>query len=140
MFNFRTVAAHCDIPCKIYDPAVAQVSALSVVRLMDIISQIGAVDTLAAKAQLSRVVLEKEEQARIVKSEVNIIWGDYFKEAQIDANPNVHALVHNIMRTASACKQGLDRTEGEKLLTLLNAFAEIFWDSKGIKTRSVVAP
>lgn len=41
MLKLRGVAAHCDIPCKIYDPAVAQVSALSVVRLMDIIAEVG---------------------------------------------------------------------------------------------------
>ena len=29
--------AHCDIPCKIYDPMIAQVSALSVARLVDLV-------------------------------------------------------------------------------------------------------
>jgi len=34
MFNLSVAHAHCDIPCKIYDPMVAQVSALSVARLV----------------------------------------------------------------------------------------------------------
>ncbi|MFV0276024.1 MAG: superoxide dismutase [Ni], partial [Parahaliea sp.] len=30
-----TLDAHCDIPCKIYDPISAQLAALSVIRFMD---------------------------------------------------------------------------------------------------------
>ena len=41
MFLLRTVKAHCDIPCKIYDPAISQVAALSVVRLLDLIEETG---------------------------------------------------------------------------------------------------
>ena len=33
MVKIEEANAHCDIPCKIYDPAVVQVAALSVVRL-----------------------------------------------------------------------------------------------------------
>ena len=31
--------AHCDIPCKIYDPVSVQLAALSVVRLIDIMTE-----------------------------------------------------------------------------------------------------
>ena len=37
--RFETVFAHCDIPCKIYDPSSAQIAALSVVRLIDIMEE-----------------------------------------------------------------------------------------------------
>ena len=37
MFKVNKVHAHCDIPCKVYDPSIAQYAALSVVRLIDII-------------------------------------------------------------------------------------------------------
>ena len=33
------IDAHCDIPCRIYDPMTAQIAALSVVRLMDIMDE-----------------------------------------------------------------------------------------------------
>ena len=141
MFSFpKTVLAHCDIPCKVYDPAVAQVSALSVVRLIDLIVELENPVSLTGAAQLSRLVTEKETQAKIVKSEVNTIWGDYFKEPQIAAYPGVHALVHDLMQTASACKQGVDRNTGERLVTQLNLFTEMFWQSKGIETKMAVAP
>jgi nickel superoxide dismutase len=103
MFSLpKTVLAHCDIPCKVYDPAVAQLAALSVVRLIDLIVEIENPYSLTGAAQLSRLVTEKETQSKVVKSEVSTIWGDYFKEPQIVAYPGVHALVHDLMQTASA--------------------------------------
>ena len=39
MFNISKVQAHCDIPCKVYDPYIAQYAALSVIRLIDLIEE-----------------------------------------------------------------------------------------------------
>ena len=139
MLNIKEVNAHCDIPCKIYDPAVVQVAALSVVRIMDIIAEL---DTSSKEnqAELSRLTVEKENQARIVKDEIRIIWGDYFKDPQIEAFPNIHALVHSIMLQGSKCKQTIERENGTKLVELVNEFTEVFWATKDIKTQRVVAP
>ena len=139
--NIETVEAHCDIPCKIYDPAISQVAALSVVRLIDLLHEIDPSDTsLKSEAHKSRLVIEKEAQAKIVKSEITIIWGDYFKEPQIEAHPNVHKLVHEIMITASKCKQDVKRENAEQLVTKVNEFATIFWTTKGIDTEIIKAP
>ena len=35
----KNVKAHCDIPCKVYDPYIAQYAALSVIRLQDLIAE-----------------------------------------------------------------------------------------------------
>ncbi|MFL2733206.1 MAG: superoxide dismutase [Ni], partial [Gammaproteobacteria bacterium] len=37
--KINEVLAHCDIPCKIYDPIVIQIAALTVVRIIDIIEE-----------------------------------------------------------------------------------------------------
>ena len=37
--KIRDVKAHCDIPCAVYDPGVAQYAALSVVRFLDLIDK-----------------------------------------------------------------------------------------------------
>ena len=141
MFKLQKVRAHCDIPCKIYDPAVAQVAALSVVRLLDLIQEIDVSNKdMATLGQLSRLVSEKETEARIVKEEVMIIWGDYFKEPQIDAFPEIHILIHSLMQTASKCKQNIDPSNGNKLIEQLNRFTEIFWETKGVQTKLVIAP
>ena len=59
MFGINQVQAHCDIPCKIYDPATAQIATLSVIRLLDLIAEIGDSTSAADLAQLSRLTEQK---------------------------------------------------------------------------------
>ena len=141
-FGLPAARAHCDIPCKIYDPATAQIAALSVIRLLDLIAELEAKDglSLADQAQLSRLVGEKETHAAKVKDEVRVIWGDFFKAPQFEKYPNTHELVHSIMLAGSACKQHTDRSNGVKLLELVNEFAESFWGAKGVATYTATCP
>ncbi len=141
MLKIQSVRAHCDIPCKIYDPSVAQVAALSVARLLDLIHEVNLINGgTSSAAQLSRLVTEKETEAGLVKKEVMIIWGDYFKEPQIQQFPEIHSLVHSLMQIASKCKQNIDPENGDELIRQLNRFAEIFWETKGVPTHLVTAP
>ena len=141
MSFLKNVQAHCDIPCKIYDPAIAQIATLTVIRLLDLIAEEkGNEYSLESEAKIARLVLEKEEQAAIVKNEINIIWGDYFKEPQIEMCPLIHTLVHSLMQAGSKCKQELDPENGVKLLDLVNKFASMFWETKAVSTRLVLAP
>ncbi len=135
MIKFSSVKAHCDIPCKVYDPYIAQYAALSVIRLLDLIEEMPEPNTKSDLAKLSRLVEQKEEHAQKVKEEVTTIWGDYFKEAQIEKFPGVHELAHSIMMSASKCKQELSRDNGVELLNQVNEFAEMFWNSKDVKTK-----
>ena len=141
LFKFNEIFAHCDIPCKIYDPLVAQIAVLTVIRLTDLILELeSSPDSLENRHQVSRLIYEKESQGNIVKEEVRIIWGDYFKENQIQLFPEVHNLVHLIMQDVSKCKQGLSRENGESLLNRVNDFAKIYWSCKEIKTILKIAP
>ena len=140
MFQIKNAYAHCDIPCKIYDPAVSLVAALSVVRLTDILLEIDDLSSLDSQSKLARVVVQKEDEAQKVKDEVNIIWGDYFKEPQLEAFPETHEIVHGIMRLGSKCKQEVSREAAEELLRELNRFVDIFWKTKNIETKTVIAP
>ena len=70
LLRFDSTAAHCDIPCKIYDPSTAQIAALSVIRFLDLINELdGTSLSLADQAKLSRLVSEKETHAAKVKDE-----------------------------------------------------------------------
>ncbi|MGJ8647184.1 MAG: superoxide dismutase, Ni [Marinomonas colpomeniae] len=142
IIHFKTAQAHCDIPCKIYDPSTALLAALSCVRLMDLIKEVESKETtgVADYAQISRVVIEKESACTEVKEAVRIIWGDYFKAPQFEQIPNAHDLAHSVMLQASKCKQSIDRAEGEKLVELVNAFAEAFWLTKGVSTYRAPCP
>ena len=142
IFPFQSVSAHCDIPCKMYDPALAQIAALSVVRMIDLMDELHSKgeNTLQATNTMTRYIREKEDQARICKDEVAIIWGDYIKAPQIEKFPEVHNVVHQIMMAASKTKQEPTREAGVKLVDLVNQFADIFWQTKGVKTKRVTCP
>jgi len=135
-FEFEQVSAHCDIPCKIYDPITIQIAVLSMLRMVELINEFKSVEDLSLEqhATISRLNAEKEKQGDIVKHEIRIIWGDYFKEPQIIQFPEIHQLSHSIMIKASLVKQKIDFALTLELLSLTNRFAEVFWQSKNIKT------
>tara|TARA_Y100000813_G_scaffold97828_1_gene69903 strand:+ start:445 stop:909 length:465 start_codon:yes stop_codon:yes gene_type:complete len=135
--KIKEARAHCDIPCAVYDPAVSQYAALSVLRFLDLIAEMP--DSIESKkdlAHLTRLVQQKEEHAIEVKDAVRTIWGDYFKEPHIEKYPEIHDLAHSIMMTASKCKQDIDRQNGVDLVDKVNRFAEIFWATKEITTET----
>ena len=133
----KNVKAHCDIPCAVYDPAVAQYAALSVLRFLDLIGEMPEnINSKKDLAHLTRLVQQKEEHAIEVKDAVRTIWGDYFKEPQMEKFPEIHELSHSIMITASKCKQDIDRQNGVDLLEKVNRFAEIFWATKDVNTET----
>ena len=134
--------AHCDIPCKIYDPMPAQLAVLTMIRMVDLIAELPSDKplTLEQHATLNRLVQEKEKHGQIVKNEIQVIWGDYIKQPQLDKYPDLHKLTHDIMLTASAAKQKVDRTVTADLLDLVNQFAEIFWQTKNIAVYRAKCP
>ena len=80
-YKFEEAKAHCDIPCKIYDPIIAQIAVLTMIRTIDLINELEEKDSLTTtdKAQFSRLVSQKEEHGIKVKEEVRVIWGDYLE-------------------------------------------------------------
>ena len=139
---FNRASGHCDIPCKIYDPITSQIAVLTMIRLVDLIDEIKKKDSMNINdhAQVSRLIAQKEEHGHIVKDEIRVIWGDYIKEPQIEKYPELHSLAHSIMLAASKAKQNIDKEATIDLLNKVNRFAEIFWDSKNVKTFKAVCP
>ena len=141
--NFPSASAHCDIPCKIYDPIVAQISVLTMIRMVDLIEELEQFDGEKDAnyfSTLTRLVSQKEEHGVKLKQEIHIIWGDYIKKPQLDSSPGLHELVHGIMLKTSHCKQKVDKQATLELLELVNHFAEIFWSTKGIETFKAICP
>ncbi|MGB3457109.1 MAG: superoxide dismutase, Ni [Litorimonas sp.] len=134
--------AHCDIPCGIYDARIVQYYAVSALRQIDILLGLkdkGLSDTAFAM-QVARNTAKKEEMAEKCKHETRVIWGDFMKPKNQDDIAKGHELAHGIMLAGSAVKQDLHREDGEKLVDLANQFAEVFWASKGVKTKTVTTP
>ncbi|MDP3953256.1 MAG: superoxide dismutase, Ni [bacterium] len=133
-WKIQIAHAHCDIPCGIYDPHAALIAALTMLRMMDLLGK-----TKDAH-EIARLTAVKEEHGEACKREIRVIWGDYFKEEHFKQHPEIHDLVHEIMQLSSKGRQGANRKDGEALLEAVNRFAEIFWETKGIKTKRVKAP
>ena len=39
MYKMENVKAHCDIPCKLYDPAISIIAVVTILRLIDLIEE-----------------------------------------------------------------------------------------------------
>ena len=134
--------AHCDIPCGIYDPHLAQLAALTVVRMNQLIgelpkpdAQTAAEEVEAHDAKLSRYIATKEHHAELCKQELRILWGDYFTPQHLQQHPELHDLFWNAMKQASRARQGVDMDAAQQLLSTTHQIAEIFWKTKGAETR-----
>ena len=137
--GFDQAKAHCDVPCGIYDPIVAQINALTVVRMMDLIAALKG-EGPAYENSVSRYITVKEEHAEKTKHEVRVIFGDFIKETHFERFPELPGLFLKIMQLGSKSRQTTDREAGLALVEAVNQFADIFWAIKGIKTKKAKAP
>jgi nickel superoxide dismutase len=144
--RIEAAEAHCDYPCGIYDPYLAQVSALTVVRMGDLMSQLPKPDPskqqelLGYMHDIARAVEVKEKHAELCKHEVRILWGDYFKPEHAKEFPQLNEMVWNIMKFGGKAKQEPDRKAAMDLLNEVNKLAEIFWKTKKVETYRAKAP
>ena len=138
----RVAEAHCDIPCGIYDPHQAQVGALTVIRMFQLMDQLEKPGSNAGKEELeaynqnlSRYVAVKEEHAKMVEDEIKILWTDYFKPEHLEQFPNLHDVVWKTSKLTSTVKQQVNMQAAQDLLAGVQQIAEAFWATKGVKTR-----
>jgi nickel superoxide dismutase len=135
-------SAHCDIPCGIYDPHAAQIAALTVVRMVQLIQALQKPDAGASKEewdtytmQISRYSTVKEEHAKIAEHEIVILWTDYFKPEHLAKHSDLHDVVWKAAKLTSTVKQQINMDAAQQLLAATQHIAEIFWDTKGVQTK-----
>jgi nickel superoxide dismutase len=125
------VRAHCDIPCGIYDPHQAELAARTVARMVELIGQLPKENRSDADQQkFIRCVAIKEQHAEIVKREITIIWGDYFKPEHVERYPDLHERTWKILKLAGKNKQSIDAQAAAELEAAVKEFADIFWSTK----------
>ena len=122
--------AHCDIPCGIYDPHTAQLDALTIVRMNQLIADLG--DDSESQTKLGRYMSVKETHAESCKNELRIIWADYFKPEHLEKYPNLHDLFWNANKLAGANKQNVSSESAKQLVEAVDEISKIFWESKGV--------
>lgn len=134
------IYAHCDIPCGIYDPHLAQVAAHTVIRMTNLINELPKKLDRENSHKLARYTAVKEEHAELAKHEIRILWGDYFKDEHLKEHPDLQEAVFHTMKLASTTKQEVNLKAAKELLEHVQEVAKIFWKTKGIDTTEMKAP
>ena len=120
----RTVHAHCDLPCGVYDPAQARIEAESVKAIQE--KYQGDEDP----SFRTRAIAIKEQRANMVKEHLWVLWTDYFKPEHLEKYPELHNLFWNATKEAGAAKKANDPAQGQKLLDLIGEIDRIFRETK----------
>jgi nickel superoxide dismutase len=130
--------AHCDGPCGVYDPASARIAAEAVVSMtkkMLALEHPGGHDDAQAMASyhntMGRYIAIKEEQAHLCKSELLVLWTDYFKPNHLEQYPELHTTFWNAAKLCSAVKVEVSEQHCGELMDAIKNIHEIFWATKG---------
>jgi nickel superoxide dismutase len=116
--------AHCDLPCGVYDPAQARIEAQSVKATMEKFK-----DSQDPEFRV-RATLIKEERCELVKHHLWVLWTDYFKPEHLGEYPQLHDLFWKATKSAGEAKKTTDVAVADRLISEIDAIAEIFWATK----------
>lgn len=124
--------AHCDVPCGIYETDTLKHSAQTCLTLTTkALELVGDQGCCKSCHQLTRLVLHKEEHARLCKQQIYILWSDYFQVDHFRQHTELSDLLWLAARQCSTVKQQLSLEAAEKLVELASDIDHIFQ-----KTRS----
>ena len=132
LFPAKTVvSAHCDGPCGVYDPADARIKAEAVLSMSKKIAALQENGDFASQHTISRYIAIKEDQAHKCKTELLVLWTDYFKPVHLEAYPDLHTTFWNATKLCSAVKVENSVEKAEALMAAVEEIHNIFWGTKG---------
>ena len=120
----RTVHAHCDLPCGVYDPELARIEAESALRAIE---KYHASDDEVFR---QRCILIKEQRTDIAKHHISVLWSDYFKPPHLEQFPELHDLAWRALKQCSKVKASVDPADAKALLDLIDQIDEA-WKKTG---------
>ena len=128
----RTVHAHCDLPCGVYDPAQARIEAESVKAIQERYQDAENKKSPAESVDeyRARSLKIKEERADLVKHHLWVLWTDYFKPEHLEKYPELHEHFWHATKEAGNAKRSVDPKQGQQLLDAIEEIAKIFWETK----------
>lgn len=128
--------AHCDIPCGVYDPKPAQMSADAVLKMVEKIEDPPEIDEKDPESRMSfhnnmtRFVIVKEQEAEKCKREVLILWTDFFKQEHLEKWPDLHEKVWKTTKLCSENKRNVSLNSAKELVIAVNEIANIFTEAQ----------
>ncbi len=136
LFPAEEVSAHCDGPCGVYDPSSARIAAEAVLSMTKKMLALSPPDGNDAQAwasylnTMSRYAAIKEEQAHLTKSELLVLWTDYFKPVHLGKYPDLHDTFWKAAKLCSACKVEVSLEHAQELMDAVQNIHNIFWATK----------
>ena len=135
VFRPRHVAyAHCDLFCGVYDPAQANIEAMSCLKIAE---KYQASDDEVFRA---RCISIKEERAELAKEHLMVLSVDFFKPHHFEQYPDLSDVLWNAMRAAGEAKKSMDPAVSQVLLDAITEVADIFWQTDESKATGMYPP
>src|ERR1035437_4459738 len=125
--------AHCDIPCGIYDPYVAQRAAHTILRMTQLLTDLKTDDQKKLAHDISRMTHVEEEHTDLLEEELETLRYDYFKEEHFKTYPNLESLFTKTLKTASKARQEINLEAANEVLVNVLEIAEIFFKTKNVE-------
>lgn len=139
MNSAELISAHCDGPCGVYDPAQARVHAEAVLSMTKKIMALPDDGSMATANTLSRYIAIKEEEAHHTKTDLLVLWTDFFKPAHLEQSPDLHDKFWAATKQCSKCKTTVDLEAAEELMSMVEGIHNMFWAAKGKEVAWVTA-
>lgn len=127
----KPVRAHCDIPCGIYEVDTMRHAADTCLRMIEKIEALPEPSgSTTDHNNFIRMVGVKEKHAQLCKTQLYILWSDYFKPEHLKKFPDLHNTFWQATKQCGKVKQTLSREEAEKLVAMVTNVAAMFEVSK----------
>lgn len=140
--GIKPIYAHCDVPCGIYDPHTAAISAKTVHTMNTKVSQLPVPAATASPQEhleyrntLVRMVQTKEAHAQLCKQELLILWTDYFKPDTLALFPDLHETFWKAAKLCSYNKQHVDPAKSQELMDAVQHISEMFQKAEAAKKK-----
>ena len=142
VLGIEPIYAHCDVPCGIYDPHAAAISAKTVHTMNQKVSQLpmpaagaSAQEQLEHRNTVIRMVQTKESHAQICKQELLILWTDYFKPENAAPFPDLHETFWKAAKLCSYNKQHVDLAKSQELMDAVAKISDMFAKAEAAKKK-----
>ncbi|MBI5884938.1 superoxide dismutase, Ni, partial [archaeon] len=128
------VFAHCDVPCGIYETDTMTHASETVYvmtkKMIELKEGSSAAERQAYFNSMARMVHTKEEWAGKCKSELLILWTDYFKEEHLKKAAGLHEKIWKAAKLCSAVKREASLEKADALRQAVKEISELFVKSK----------
>ena len=142
LFGIELLYAHCDVPCGIYDPHMAALSAKTVHTMHKKLTDLptpgpnaSPQEVLEHRNAIVRMVQTKEAHAQLCKQELLILWTDYFKPDALSLFPDLHETFWKAAKLCSYNKQHVDLAKSQELMDAVARISDVFNKAEAAKKK-----